>query len=568
MTKSKQRQKSKGNGNRAITVKREQPKKDNRDRRVNFDNERVRKYDRDVEKTADGSVTGKCNDPSWYAHNPQLLLSAANLPFSTSAGMPLPNNQAGVPGVMSLYWYPYVGSGFGAPINQAANSVYSYTVHANSRNQSYDAPDEMMLILAGASLFSFIALGIRAYGLMTNYNQLDQYTPDALLSASGFDASDLRDNYSHMLFDLNNLIAQSKQVWVPADMPVFQRWFWLNSNVYRDANSAKAQYYVFAPSAVMQWEVAPSPNGASCLKAIPWVKYTSVIASADTAVQITYRKWSEYISIAQGLVDALVNSQDRGIIFGDILKAYGAERLFSIKPLDWQYRVTPVYDSEVLTQIENCTFWRYNPSDQYVGPTILQPGVYQNPSNGRIFQVIRYILDSSVTGKSMIGDMAPSVQMLNFHQLNSPTPEQIMVATRLKSAGYMATASGTVGSQNGHSYAPAHCGTEFLTDSFIFQYNSSVGKCAVYENPAVYPQTDDNINLHKMFLYNGFDWSPAIYRISAYTVPETIVVDSAIDRPYALSILDYDNYTYLSTKDLDIMNTTAVYSEFGVPVLQ
>lgn len=560
---------SKKNTNRANGgTRREQPRKDSRSKRVNLDNERVGKFVKDEEKVADGSVTGKCNDPVWYAHNPQLLQAAANLPFSTTVGQPIPNSSGSVPGVMSFHWYPYVGSGFGAPVNQAANSVYSFTVHANSRNQSYDAPDEMMLILAGASLFSFIALGIRAYGLMGNYSQLDRYTPDALLAASGFDPADLRANYSHMLFDLNNLIAQSKQVWVPADMPVFQRWFWLNSNIYKDAGSLKAQYYVFAPTVVLQWDVAPSPNGASCLTAIPWMNYKTVIASSDQALEVTLKTWEEYRTIAQSLIDALVNSQDRGIIFGDILKAYGAERLFSIKPLDWQYTVSPVYDSEVLTQIENATFWHYNPSDQYVGPELLKPGIYQRPTDSRIFQVVRYLVDSSVVGKSSIGEMAPNTQVLNFHQTETPTPSQIMVATRLKSSGYMATASGSIGSSSGHSYAPAHCGTEFLTDSFIVQYGGSQHVIRMYANPAVYPQSGTNISLIKYFLYNSFDWCPSIYASSTYTVPDTITLDQAIDRPFSLAVVDFDNYTFVSVKDLDIMNTTAVYSEFGVPVLQ
>lgn len=151
-------------------VNREQPKKDSKAKRVNFDNERLDKVEKQMRKDS-GYRDCRSNDVLWYAKTPELLRSAASIPFSTTLGTkPEFTIPTAVPGVLQIDWAPTVGGMEARPINQAANSIYSFTVHANSRNYSYDPADQMKMIIAGMQVFSALAAGIRAYGVMLNFS--------------------------------------------------------------------------------------------------------------------------------------------------------------------------------------------------------------------------------------------------------------------------------------------------------------------------------------------------------------------------------------------------------------
>lgn len=532
-------------------VKREQPRKDSRDKRVNFDNTRESKFKRDMEREAMDAKpdTSKCNDVSWYAANPELLRSAASIPFSPVPGLKVPGlSQQSVPGIMTLTWNPAITAGANAPLNQAANSMYSFTVHANSRNQSYDAVDEMLLVLAGAQVFSALALGIRAYGLMRRYSQQDYYTPLAMLQASGFDSADLQLNYSKMWFDLNELIARTQQIWIPNTMPVIARWFWMNSNVYKDAESAKAQYYMFVPAVFYKYDETTETTGGS-LQPVAW--YSPNLNDASIP-----KKWSQYVSMVNDLINALINSQDRGIIFGDILKAYGAEKLYAIKDLPVDYRLEPVYDREVLTQIENATVW----PGMYSSSTGVGPIVQSSSVDYLTQKWSQSVLEAG--GPNLPFD-APEIQVLNFHQLEVPTPAQVMVATRLKCAGAMIYNQVTASTWN---IGPVTAGTEVVINVSAWNYLWTDGVPALRHNTITQGVTA--LPLFDVYMWSAFDWCPWIYQFTTNNKPTTNLKPGLeIAASWYDSFGDWDNYTFITMEELKKMNLTAIYSEFGVPVL-
>lgn len=531
-------------------VKREQPRKDSKARRVNFDNERVSKFEKDERKWNDAKAdTNKCNDVRWYAANEELLRSAASLPFSPVPGFKIPTStQQSLPGIMTLTWNPAITNGANAPLNQAANSMYSFTVHANSRNQSYDAVDEMLLVLAGAQVFSSLALGIRAYGLMRRYSQQDYYTPRALLQASGFDPDDLRQNYSQMWFDLNEMIARTQQIWIPNTMPVIERWFWMNSNVYRDGDSVKAQYYMFVPAVFYKYDETTESTGGS-LQPLSW--YSPNLSAASTP-----HTWSDYKGLVNQLIDALINSQDRGIIFGDILKAYGADKLYAIKDLPVDYTLEPVYDREVLTQIENATVWPYLYSTSTgVGPII---------QSANTDYLVQKWSQATLSAGPTINYDAPEIQVLNFHQKEVPTPAQIMVATRLKCAGAIVYNKNTASTWN---YGPETAGTEVVVNVAVWNYLWNVSASTAELKVTTLDTQVTSTSIFPMFLWSAFDWCPWIYQYNGNNLPTTIAVGTKIHANWYDMLGDWDNYTFITTEELTKMNITAVYSEFGVPVL-
>lgn len=559
-------------------VRREQPRKDSRDRRVNYDNTRLDKFEKDSREVQgtrprDTKQTKASNDVRWYANNPELLRSAASIPFSTTTGLPIPfgsfdqhTNQNAVPGVCAIKWRPSIGGAFNDAINQAANSTYSFVVHANSRNKSYDAPDLMLMILAGANLFSMLGHGIRAYGVMRTFDQRNAYLPEALITAMGFNYDDLKSNLSDMWFGLNELIARISQIWIPNTFPLIERWFWMNSNVYIDSSSVKGQFYIFRPSYYLVYHEEGDYFADDHVASL---NYTAWYSSTSKSEQLT---WAEYLKAMNAMFKPLLNSQDRGMIFGDILKAYGADKLYGMPAITSDYQIVPIYDREVLTQIENATAFKQAPES-----------ITQDPTTNDIYEKYYTPATQSVTYPDWSSGVIvpPATQILNFHQMEVPTPEQVMVATRLKCAGVAPTANGKgltgyIGTQAG-GVLPATSGTEVCTEFIYYTHNYDVENgrtLSPYRTLNVYNAALDGWT--PWFIWTSFDWAPWIYVIpnvaqpwsSVNTPVNKEVVEALNAKLYPeYGIGDYDMYTTINIEELKKMHQTAVYSEFGVPTI-
>lgn len=551
-----------------------QGRKDSKTNRVNFDNTRKSKFEKDVEEMEKASYPkgaerhpGRCNDIIWYANNPELLRSAASIPFSWTTGAPLPFDMHGygVPGVMELDWAPYIGS-YDGPVVTAANEILSYVVHANSRNLGYDANDIMILILAGAQVFSAFAVGVRAYGVLRRYDQRDAYTPDALLRAMGFQPDDLRTNAAQMWFDLNQLAAQLQQIWIPNTMPLIERWFWLNSQIFRDGDSIKSQYYMFTPSIFYQYSETASETGGS-LVPINWALRQAKDTGEDVDILHT---WDEYVKILQDMINALINSQDRGVIFGDILKAYGADKLYSVSPIAVDYTIEPVFDKEVLSQIENATFFNNTIATPTVRVLDMGPIVQLAGKTGLVhrFMQASYAPNNEVPATTNMG--APFDLPLNFHQRELPTPEQVMIATRLRSQGMRLLDYGKSTDIGKCWIGPAVAGTEVLTGCRVYITQNSVNNVITYPHMLNKYTNTDSWGAQALNVALAFDWSPMLIagNGTALPVPANKPDVNKMSPVYNVArevFMDYDNYTVLNANTLAKMHLTATYSLFGVP---
>lgn len=526
--------KGKQNRNRArgrdkATDSRKQATKDSRSKRVNFDNERESKFEK----------TCASNDVSWYVRNAEMLKSAASFPFSTYAGQnfPVSGNLQSVPGIMPIYYDIAIGGyNESQSIQQAKESLYSYVVHANSRNQSYDPTDLFMLILAGNELFRAIAHGIRAYGTMKTYYQQNEYAPRGLIKAMGFDYDNLKMNLSKMWFDINNIIAQAAQIWVPNDLPFIKRQFWMNSHIYMDGESIKSQMYLYVPQYFYQYNTNYASNGSG-LEPIS----SSVWSPTNTQVA-----WGSYVSMMQTMIDRMITDSDRGMIFGDILKAYGADRIYAISEISSDYTVVPVYDREVLWQINNLHALPLGGG-----------GIYQTESG--LIKKDYDILKTSVTGK--FRDVQYS--LLNFFQKEDPTPEQVMVATRMTASQilYNSTPSFPGHGNTYVSIAPFSCGTELATGFGIINMVNGSPSIEVIRSSVVL-SSEASLTFYQYL--TQFDWAPYVYVVPSNTPAPTdndgLVVPAAI-------LGDVENWMQVGFSLLTKTHTTAVYSEYGVPIL-
>lgn len=535
---------------------RKQPKADSKDPRVNYDNTRESRFHKDVEaqesrksrkgydKPMKGAKFGNSessNDVAWYAHTPELLRASASIPFTDAVGDRFKAGIRSFPGVCVLDWVPVID---GDPVNASANSHYSFTVHANSRNYQYDAPDQMMMIIAGADLFCILAAGIRAYGTMRRYNGIDRYTPEALITAMGFDFADLQSNLSNMWFDLNEMVSRSSQIWIPKDMPIIERWFWMSTHIYKDSDSAKAQYYMYVPRLYCVMSETGEAHGTS----LSWQPFR----------QDTPLTWDRYKTIVNNMFNALLQSQDRGIIFGDLLAAYGPERIYGIAGITADYMIEPVYDAEVLSQFENAVV------HSYYRPTY----TVQSPNTGYISTQSALSTVPSISGHLV----APWTFPLNFHQANAPTPEQIMVATRLSALGIenRQVSETTPGAYMPKPYA---CGTEVCSHRIFFEWNYPAGGARTlvsYELDTCV--ADASLAFPALQAFMAFDWAGGLFDLN----DNTSVLFGNLDPTEQHSrqgflpanwLQEIDNFSWVDADTILKTHLTAVYSLFGVPTL-
>lgn len=558
-------------------IVKEEPRKDSSSKRVNFDNARID----DVTKLLNDAARkmGKSNDVSWYALNAQMLRSAGSVSFSNVVSEKLPFSIPGqtttsynrlssqfVPFAMNVHWTPAFGGENSTVLEAAKQGYYSFVVHANSRNESYTADDLMLVTIAAAEIFGAIGATSRAYGVLKSpTNAWNAGFPLGLVYGMGFDAEDFRNNLHDIWFTVNNWIAQSAQIWIPNNLPFVKRWFWLNSNIYMDANSPKAQYYQFVQEMYHVYSDTASSTGGSL------VPMRTANNSGVWTSQSAKTSWADWKQMIQSMIDSLIGSLDRGLIMGDILKAYGADKIYALSEIPADYSVIPVYDAEVLTQIENS-----------VSISIAPWGLVQEQSSGMLKTAWKLVPSTPYHNSNQT--------VLNFHQLEQPTPEQVMVATRLavnsvtSRKAYSITWDATKAAWEFQSEVlnkiPDTCGTEvvnfysIIENTYEFTPSTGVAISKLYDrhyfnqHQEVTIATSSANAYHRLALeelvrWTAFDWAPWIYVYDANnTETETGVYNTA-----RRVLGDFDMYSVLSSEQLNSLHLTAIYSEWGIPTL-
>lgn len=535
--------------NKNKRVVREQPRKDSKSKRINEDNARISKVEEDIKRD---SEKDSANDIGWYNKNPELLRAAGSFPFASILGTRLWGKYS-VPGIMEFGWCPTIGGEKGIPVNQAFNSMYSFIVHANSRNYKWNAPDGGLLIIAGSQVFAAIAALTRAYGTVKYYAERNLYVPDALLQSQGFNPDDLRKNLGQLWFTLNNLIDQTRQIWIPLIFPVIDRWIWLNSMIFTDAPGVTSQSYIFTQNAYFAYDETESQEGGML---IPIRKHgtSQIFDPTKNAYNV-----ADWVGTIQDMIDKLIESEDRGIIFGDILNAYGPEKIRSMTQIPVDYVVVPTYNAEVLMQVENVI-----QNDKHVNAI--------GQTNNRV--VVGWNSSAGSDGNSSL-EQNQSSYVLNFHIPENPTPEQVMIATRLMSGGYDYLDSWWYDFtehkwQYGKRVGLDTTGSEIVNSIAVWNLQASDPTHGHQDIiPQCWPSADENVaRLEKWLWFMTFDWHPFLYKTPApFIINESTgtVVSGAKSMDPEFAFGDYDNYTLIQREELRNLHRVALFSEWGVP---
>lgn len=294
------------------------------------------------------------NDYRFYAVNDQIAKDVANLPFNYLPGTDIPIpvstmsatdrtdtvSNFGQQGVMRIGYTLAPGRArkLTDGANVSARQLYAYIRRANSGARNYEAPDIAMYIHAMREIYAFALELKRAIGVVNNFQFTNRSVPNVLLAALGIDEADLRANLATYRGELNILISQINSLAVPSYFKMFDRTAYITSKVFADSDSMRGQFYVFALNGYRKWSGTASTSGTS-------LQYTTLLPANNT--------FKGRLSILNGMVQAIFTDEDAATMSGDILKAFGSDKLYQLEYVPDNYVVMPVFDEDVLAQIEN-----------------------------------------------------------------------------------------------------------------------------------------------------------------------------------------------------------------------
>lgn len=511
-----------------------------------------RRGNRKVEDIKDDMRKGdemehKYNDVSWYAKNERMLRDSASFSYNNPVGTRLnmqnyitanttslpiviqDHSSKRVPSVMALDFVPGIGwsDNSSSPANLAAQNIYSYVRYMNSGAKNYDQADIMLYLLAMDSIYMMWNWAKRMYGYAKVYSQVNRTMPAAFAQADHTDIDDLIDNLADYRYQMNSLAAQISSFCVPAVMPLFIRHSWMVTNIYKDSDNDKSQMYMFVPNGYYTYDETGSANGGQLV-------WNTLTRSSSTLMNM-----GQIMGMIKGMIDKVAYSEDIGVMSGDILKAYGQDKLFKITPLEPDYQVIPVYNEEVLNQIHNSSCIPMD-TDGFNATF----NITQDPNSG-------YLIYKPAV--QAIGNEFSLTRAFINMPWDDVTPANTMVGTRLT-----ATLQWNVDKNTSDITA---MGSEFVTRRRIFVYNGeTIWKSYKFSNSMVLSGTTNPDAMGMITAISNFDWHPLLIVMQPGSTSTT-----QANWNYVGLLGDITNYTTIESYELQQMHTSALMSEFNVP---
>lgn len=407
------------------------------------DDRPFRKEMRGGERSGCDAYSGS-NDWRWYAKNEQILRDVASFPYGLPVGGQydlgsLADNYDvnAVPGIMAIYTAPAFGysDNPNSPVNIAARNLFTFVRHANSGSWNYNAPDMMLYILAMDSLYSYVSYLKRIYGVASLYSVTNRYYPKAMVQAMGVDFEDLQSNLADFRAAINILAVKANKFVVPSTMAYTARHEWMYDHIYIDAETDKPQTYLYVPDGFFKYGLTKITDAGGEIFTSGELSYTRLMPlfgnltgqpaelQVGTMNPVPLLTVADLINYGNNLVDPLLQSQDINVMCGDILKAFG-DRVHRISGIAEDYTVLPMYNMEVLDQIQNATL---------IGSYVDGTSITQDETKGWL--VFKPWFDypysfTDTTYRSPGFNAYWSKRLINF-QKSGVEPKDTMVATRL-----------------------------------------------------------------------------------------------------------------------------------------
>jgi len=485
----------------------------------------------------------RTNDLDWYRVNDQLLNDAGNYSFNNPLGNSTrvteltqldPSITVGnfdrldtsVPGIMLFKYIPTIGYSpdSNSPINVAAKALYSVVRGDNSGAKNYEPADMMKYLMALDSAYSMYAFMARIYGLSRVYSAVNRYWPKYVIESMHVDFSDVMANNADLRYAINIMAAKLNTLCAPSIMKIFDRHFWMNMGVWKDAEFDKSQLYLFTPKYLYKYDEDTVPASLIPVDLYP--------VSANFTVK-------NLLDIAETMTNALFASEDIGIISGDLFKRYGPDGSHKLNSVDEAFEVYPVFDPVVLSQIQNIRCCGdVDPN------TVKITEITADPDKGALHQVI---------GMSNRANLNPGIEiahLLNIDkEVGNITSGDVMEASRLIALGYnVATTEAEVTKSQ---FVIDVCGSEVITTLSVYNLagSSLVKQLEMTNFAATYANT--------LCVLSSFAYHPIAY----------IATASANGYSIDTALPDYDlgNYTVIGKHGLRKLHETALLGLFAVP---
>lgn len=473
-----------------------------------------------VKKSVSPVVTGDYdNDPGWYKVNGQMTKDVATFPSSYDISKPVVQwHTAGLkingdassatPGILALDVLPGIGEtgDWNATLNVAASQLYQAVQAATSRTPSYDASELMMYFIAVSNAYACYQWLCRLYGTSRTFAMTNRYLPRTLVEAQGFDYDRLTENYANFRTELNLLAIQLGSLYLPKSIDYTSRCAFLYEGIYADSEDIySSQLYLFRPTGFYKWIEGDKEQPLTHLNLVP------VSGVRGT----TGWNWNIGLNYLRDLLTALRNSEDVNMINSDLLRAFGKGSNYEVYPISETFSVQPVYNPEVLSQIENAYIM---PNVSWAVGSAISPVVSgqitYNPAinGGNITASYAYTHDSTAGFSSDYGTEVCKLSnkdeyMINFHH-NDPGEDNVLVATRLSHVPDWE--SGT----SGQIKIKQIYGTEAIVGAHIFVAadNDSVATLPVH-SLMIWSGADGGPSLASLKHtghYSSFDWAPNV----------------------------------------------------------
>lgn len=536
------------------------------------------------------------NDFNWYNTLPELIVSSANFPFGRPLGTELTFTQGhqyngttsngntldyyrdsrlgskvptSIPGFMFIHWNPTIGvsTDGNSPVNVTARNIYSFVRHANSGAANYDSTDLMIYLLAMDSIYSCYQGALRAYGYLNLYSPTNRYMPRYIVEGLGFDFDDLIANQAQFAFAINNIAYKIGSFAVPNFMSYYLRHMWMNANTYRDAPNMKAQVYGFVEDTVFQYD--DSYEEGTDNKTFAGLRRVNTPWSRPTE-PCTLDKW---ITFMNGLINPILASEDMGIMSGDILKAFGAQNLFTVAPIDPNYAIDPVYNEEVLTQIQNLTIIGDVASDATIsessGSTLLTGDIIQpvnaNTGEGYLYSYPSFWAGSTQDNYNSALNAIMIDQLLTSRE-DVPSKEFVTVATRLMNRMDYYYNSGSAEEANRYFVDSSHgLSTEVVSRiDLVYNNNGDVVINTINGAGLLFGTSDGGfidtplVMACTLAALSKFDWQP--------TIPIQYCDGTEGEIAHWIGYYqDTTNYSIMTSEDLTNIHDAVLMSEFYIP---
>lgn len=510
------------------------------------------------------------NDLQWWNNYPSLTKDVTNLPFNWIPGTKVltggasgNRSELGLGLIAVATMAPSIGRCVDDtdPFNAQIRQLW-LDLHRKYRGiGSYEKSDLGIAILAIQNLFETIAKFERMYGIINTYHVGNRVVPTGLKDAFNIDNS-LEENLADLRYQLNLAIQKVKQLCLPKGLSSLEADIIAVSNVFKDSKDRRAFLFGFDTAYYGKYDPVLVPN-----KAGGNVKYTrfSVEASGSTPNGNYGFTLFDVRNILNKQVNALINDEDIAKMCSDLLAAYGPENVMTLVDLPADYKIEPIEDYERSLQFHNLTIcgqvssvYREDTLTVEEAQDLIDDDygivIYQHDNMIRCelakgasdyySDTVRVI---PTFGVNRLMPRGKTVDVLFDTWAESPSELEVMCGTRYTTLMGNATLVKT----NTYAQLVDTCGTKVVEEVTVFYFKANAYNIASLDGTVVDSNSFTSNYVHYLKI-TQMDWAPMFF----------IADDDDLEL-----FGDIDNFTIISSENLQRIHEVALLSGFKIPMV-